>query len=60
MLIGAEMVLVLTEVGEYLTVRRAQRGTAAATHSAGASPPLTFSLFLSLSRSFYLSLYIYI
>ena len=45
-LIGAEMVLVLTEVGEYLTVRRAQRDTAAVTHVAGASPlSIPFSRF---------------
>ncbi|KAJ1483285.1 hypothetical protein T484DRAFT_1800976, partial [Baffinella frigidus] len=34
-LIGSEMLLVLTEVGEFLTVRRAQRGTTAATHTTG-------------------------
>ena len=36
-LLGSEVLLVLTEVGEYTTVRRAQRGTAAAVHAAGAA-----------------------
>jgi len=36
-LLGSEVLLVLTEVGEYTTVRRAQRGTAAAVHAAGSA-----------------------